>query len=320
MSQIKFGTDGWRAVIAEDFTFQNVEKVSQAAAMHWSTNSVPKTEKRIMVGYDGRFLSDQFARCAAEIFHGNGFAVILTSAATSTPAVSYAVKTRRALGGVMITASHNPAIFNGYKLKSHYGGSAQDSTCHAVEALLDRIPVSSLNGNGVDGRGISVEDLRPAHCAAVRKQIDMKQLASAKLRLAHDALYGVGAGCFQELLRDTNCTVTTLRGEHDPNFGGISPEPIERNYAQTAAWLKKHPQDLCLVTDGDADRIGAMDGRGGHLTTHQIICLLLYHLVKNRQGRGRMIKALNTSAMVDKMCLARAGFDGNRSWFQAHHA
>src|SRR5258705_7261914 len=144
MSQIKFGTDGWRAVIAEDFTFANVARVAQATADYWSANPVSGTEKKIVVGYDRRFLSDQFAKCSAEVFAGNGFAVVLTPEPTPTPSVSFAVKDLGAVGGVMITASHNPPVFNGFKLKSHYGGSSDSATCAAVESFLDRNPVRKL--------------------------------------------------------------------------------------------------------------------------------------------------------------------------------
>src|SRR5215510_11059788 len=141
MGQIRFGTDGWRSVIADDFTFRNVERVAQATADYWAANPVTGTEKKVVVGYDRRFLSDQFARRAAEVFAGNGFATVLSPEAAPTPSVSFAVKDLRAIGGVMITASHNPAIFNGFKLKSDYGGSAESSTCQAIEGYLDRNPV-----------------------------------------------------------------------------------------------------------------------------------------------------------------------------------
>ena len=295
---LKFGTDGWRAVIAEDFTFANVERVTQAAADYWTANQSAGTEKEIIVGYDRRFLSDQFARCAAEIFAGNGFAVILTSQPTPTPAISWMVKAERAAGGVMITASHNPPAFNGFKLKADFGGSAESSMCQAVEALLDQSPIRStpLGGNA------TITDIRPAHYKAIKRLVDFKLIARSKLRFAHDALYGVGAGCFADLLKGTTCKVTTLNAEHDPNFGGINPEPVAQNYKRSAAFLKKHPHDICLVTDGDADRVGGMDGRGNYLSTHQIICLLLHHYVVNRKARGRVIKALTTTSMVDKMC------------------
>jgi phosphomannomutase len=304
---IKFGTDGWRAVIAEEFTFANVDRVSQAAADYWSAHPVPGTEKKVVVGYDRRFLSDQFGQRAAEVFAGNGFAVILTPTPTPTPSVSFAVKAQRAVGGVMITASHNPPMFNGFKLKSDYGGSSESATCQAVESFLDRSPVQAMElATGVKQKQITTRDVRPAHYRALKKLVDFKLIAGSRLRFAHEALFGVGAGCFEQLLAGTTCKVTTLNGQHDPLFGGINPEPIEKNYARSSAYLRKHPHDICLVTDGDADRVGGMDGRGRYLSTHQLICLLLHHFVVNRQGRGRVVKALTTTAMVDKMCAACA--------------
>lgn len=300
---IKFGTDGWRAVIAEEFTFANLELVSQATADYWAANPVAGTEKKVIVGYDRRFLSDQFGQRTAEVFAGNGFQVVLTPDPTPTPSVSFAVKQQHAIGGVMITASHNPPMFNGFKLKSDYGGSSETSTCQAIEALLDRNPVQARAlSEAAKEKQIVIKDVRPAHFAALKKLVDFKLIANSRLRFAHEALFGVGAGCFDQLLAGTTCKVTTLNGAHDPLFGGINPEPIEKNYARSSAYLKKHPHDICLVTDGDADRVGAMDGRGNYLSTHQLICLLLQHLFVNRKGRGRVVKALTTTSMVDKMC------------------
>jgi phosphomannomutase len=303
MAAIKFGTDGWRAIIAEDFTFANVERVAQATADYWLANPVPNTEARAVVGYDRRFLSDEFARRVAEVLAGSGFPVTLTSAPTPTPSVSFAVKAQRAIGGVMITASHNPPAFNGFKLKAWYGGSAEPAMCQAVESCLDRSPIRKRPfDEAVKARQIVVKDLRPAHYAAIKKLVNFPLIAKSRLKFAHDALFGVGAGCFDELLKGTTCRVTTLNGEHNPNFGGINPEPIAKNYVKSAAWLARHPHDLCLVTDGDADRVGGMDGRGHALSTHQIICLLLHHYVVNRRMTGRVVKALTTTSMVDRMC------------------
>jgi phosphomannomutase len=296
---VKFGTDGWRAVIAEEFTFQNVDRAAQATADYWNAQPVPGAARTVVVGYDRRFLSDQFARRVAEVLAGNGFSVVLSGCAAPTPSVSFAVKQRKATGGVMITASHNPAIFNGYKLKAHYGGSAESAFCLEVERRIDQSPVRALGGAKA---AVALEDLRPAHFKAIKKLVDFSRIAKSKLRFAHDALFGVGAGCFDDLLRGTTCRVTTLNGAHDPNFGGINPEPIALNYDRSAAFLKRHPHDVCLVTDGDADRVGGMDGRGNPLTTHQIICLLLHHFIVNRKASGRVIKALTTTSMVDKMC------------------
>ena len=174
-----------------------------------------------------------------------------------------------------------------------------------MEKLLDRSPVKlKALAEAVKAKQIRIKDVRPAHYAALKRLVDFKLIARSRLRFAHDALFGVGAGCFEELLAGTTCRVTTLNGAHDVMFGGINPEPIRQNYARSSAFLKKHPHDICLVTDGDADRVGGMDGHGNYLTTHQIICLLLHHFVVNRKGRGRVVKALTTTSMVDAMCAA----------------
>ena len=305
MAPIKFGTDGWRAVIAEDFNFANVAGVAQAAADFWNTHPINGTERKIIVGYDRRFFSNRFAQITGEVLAGNDFQVILTPEPTPTPSVSFAVKDLRAIGGVMITASHNPAIFNGFKLKSYYGGSSDSETCQAVESFLNRNPIKTLPLPEASQSGrIEIVDVRPRHYAALKKLVNFNLIAKSRLRFAHEALFGAGAGCFEQLLAGTTCKVTTLNGAHDPLFGGINPEPIVQNYARSQAFLKKHPHDICLVTDGDADRVGGMDGKGHYLTTHQIICLLLHHLIVNRRGRGRVVKALTATSMVDKMCAA----------------
>jgi phosphomannomutase len=311
MSVIKFGTDGWRAVIAEDFNFANVARVAQAAADFWKSeiqnpkSEISGREPKVVVGFDRRFFSDRFAQITAEVLAGNDFHVILTPEPSPTPAISFAVKDLNAVGGVMITASHNPPIFNGFKLKSYYGGSSSPDECKAVESFVGKNPVRRMPFDDAMKAGkISVRDLRPAHYAAIKKLADFKLIAKSKLRFAHDALFGVGAGCFEHILAGTTCRVTTLNSKHDVLFGGINPEPILQNYGPTQKFLRRHPHDICLVTDGDADRVGGMDGRGGYLTTHQIICMLLRHFVVNRKQTGRVIKALTTTSMLDKMCEA----------------
>ena len=304
MGAIQFGTDGWRAIIAEDFTFSNLDRVAQATADYWQANPVPGVHNdRAVVGYDRRFLSPEFAARVAEVLAGNGFTVTLTDRPTPTPSVSFEVKCQKAIGGVMLTASHNPAAFNGFKLKAWYGGSAEPAICKAVEGLLDRNPVRSTPlPQAVQSRLISVRDIRGAHYAALKKLVDFPLIAASGLKFAHEALHGVGAGCFDELLAGTTCRVTTLNAEHNPGFAGINPEPIARNYIRSIPFLQKHPHDLCLVTDGDADRVGGLMGNGAPLTTHQIICLLLRHYVKNRGMTGKVVKALTTTSMVDHMC------------------
>lgn len=305
MSEIKFGTDGWRAVIAEGFTFKNLEIAAQATADHWKSSPPPGVNATVVVGYDRRFLANQFAERSAEIMAGNGFQVVLTEAPTPTQVVSHTVKRLKAVGGVMITASHNPAIFNGFKLKAHYGGSAEPAICKAVEANLGKNKPQAIPlADGLNSRQIVRKDLLPQYLAAIKKLVDFDLIAKSGIRFAHDPLFGVAAGIFERLLAGTSCKVTTLNAVHDPMFGGINPEPIAKNYTKTAAYLAKHPHDICLVTDGDADRVGGMDGRGNALSTHQLICLLLRHFVQRRKAKGRVVKALTTTSMVDRMCEA----------------
>ena len=315
MEAIRFGTDGWRAVIAEDFTFANVARVSQATVDFWKSeirnpkSEIFRREPKVVIGYDRRFLSDRFAQITAEVFAGNNFLVILTPTPTPTPCISFAVKNLAAVGGVMITASHNPPQFNGFKLKSHFGGSSSAAECQAVEKLLKKIGdgrwhMGSESYLPSPNSHLLIRDVRPTHFAAIKRLVDFKLIAKSKLRVAHDALFGVGAGVFETLLAKTSCQVTTLNGAHDILFGGICPEPLPKNYALGSAQLRRYPHDICLVTDGDADRIGAMDGRGNPLTNQQVIALLLHHLVRNRGGRGVVTKTFNTTAMVDKMCAA----------------
>ena len=310
MGAIQFGTDGWRAVIAEDFTFSNLDRVAQATADYWRANPLPGAHgDRAVVGYDRRFLSPEFAARVAEVLAGNGFTVTLTDRPTPTPSVSFEVKRQKAIGGVMLTASHNPAAFNGFKLKAWYGGSAEPAMCKAVEGLLDRNPVRAVPlAQAIKAGLVAVKDIRAAHYAALKKLVDFPLIAASGLKFAHEALHGVGAGCFDELLAGTTCRVSTINAEHNPAFAGINPEPIARNYIRSIPFLQKHPHDLCLVTDGDADRVGGLMGNGAPLTTHQIICLLLRHYVKNRGMTGKVVKALTTTSMVDHMC-ARFGLE-----------
>jgi phosphomannomutase len=305
MSPIRFGTDGWRAIIAEEFTFHAVARLSQAAARFWRKRPQPGTSRTVVVGYDTRFASDRFAQACAEVFAGNGFKVLLADRPVPTPSVSFAVRQHHAAGGVMITASHNPAIFNGFKLKAHYGGAADTELLRHVELELDRerarpMPLAEAMRCG---RVVST-DLHREHFVALKQLVDFKRVARARLRFAHEALHGVGAGCFERLLAGTSCRVTPLHAAADVLFGGLHPEPIAANYREASAFLRRHPHDLCLVTDGDADRIGGLDGRGRPLTTHQLICLILHHLAAHRGETGRVVKAITTTSMVDRLCEA----------------
>lgn len=300
---IRFGTDGWRAVIGEEFIFANVRLVAQATADFFKRRHTRHTRKLIVVGYDRRFLSNEFAETVAGVLAGNGYEVVMSDSPVPTPAVSWLVPKLKGRAGVMITASHNPGRFNGIKLKLHHGGPADSDICQAVETQLGKNSVRTMTLERARKRKLlRVQNFLPNYFKALRGMVDFKLVAKSGLNFAHEALFGVGGGCFEKLLEGTHCRIRTFNGEHDPNFGGLNPEPIERNYARSRAALQKQPADFCLATDGDADRIGGMDGRGNALTTHQIICLLLHHFLNNRKEQGRVVKALTTTSMVDVIC------------------
>ncbi len=302
-SQIKFGTDGWRAIIGDQFTFTNVKLVAQAIADSFRNSPISGCRKGFVVGYDRRFLSEEFARSVSEVLSANDWNIILTKIPTPTPAISWLVKKSNSMAGVMITASHNPSVFNGLKLKSHVGGSATAELCKSIEKNLGKSSVKSITLESAVKQGrVVVRNILPEWFRQIKKLVNFDSISKTKMRFVHEPLYGVGAGCFNQLLKGTNCEVETIHGDHDPSFGGISPEPVPRNYGPTSKYLRKKPADFCLVTDGDADRIGGMDGQGRALTTHQIICLLLRHFIVNRKSKGRIVKALTTTSMVDKIC------------------
>ncbi|MHB1306146.1 MAG: phosphoglucomutase/phosphomannomutase family protein [Limisphaerales bacterium] len=300
---LRFGTDGWRALIAGEFTFRNVERLARATARHWTKQPPPGTLRRVVMGFDSRFLSEEFALRAARVFQDAGFEVLLADRLTPTPAISRAAREHRAAGGVMITASHNPPRFNGFKVRTHVGNSPDDEYCRGIEQELepaDALPVRA--GSEIAPGSIQRVDFRRDYLAGIRRQIDVALLRRTSLRVVHDAMFGVGAGCFARLLAGTGCEVTERRSARDAEFGGINPEPLAENCLETSRWLRRNPQDLCLVTDGDADRIGALDGRGGFITGNDVVALVLYHLLTHRKGRGRIVRTINTTSMVDSLC------------------
>lgn len=299
---IKFGTDGWRAVMAESFTFDNVRIVAQAIADYWKQSATSGRQSAI-VGYDRRFQSDAFARLVAEVLAANGIETICTHAPTPTPAVSYAVKVRSLVGGVMITASHNPPEFNGVKIKAHYAGSADPAITKAVESLLGKTPVRSEKFDAAQKRGaVRVENVTERYIERVKNYANFKLIADSGLHVAADAMYGAAGTIYETILAGTRCKVRTIHGEHNPLFGGVNPEPMPQNLVETGRLLKAQPADICIVNDGDADRLAAMDDHGEYINTHYVFALLLRHFVRNRKGQGIVVKALTTTSLLDKMC------------------
>lgn len=310
---IHFGTDGWRAVIADTFTFENLRLLSQGIADAvqsgaWHAGLPGDFDPHLMVvGFDTRFLSDRFAVEVARVLAANGLRILLTHADAPTPAVSYAVKHHRAAGGVMITASHNAPRYNGLKLKAFYGGSALPDQCRQVEMFL--------NDNEARARGPNLMSLEQAQASGLihrfnpmpdyynhlRTLVDLDKIAANPQRLIVDSMYGSGRGAIRGLLQGTGCEVTEIRGEMNPGFGGIHPEPIARYLGATAGAVAAGLGSFAVVTDGDADRTGAMDGRGAFVDPHKIMALTLRYLREQRGLTGAVVKTVSTTRMVNRL-------------------
>jgi len=293
MDRIKFGTDGWRGVIADDFTFANVERVAAAMAAYVKTEVEP--ERGLIVGYDTRFVSAEAAELVAQVVAGAGLPVTLADRATPTPAVSYAVVARKAAGGIMVTASHNPYRWNGIKFKASYGGSAAPSIMRRIEEHLDKSESSRSR------RGISVEDLVTPYLARLRELVRLDRIASSGRRLVIDPMYGAGRGVLARLFQPAGIPFCEIHGEHNPLFPGLNPEPIEPHVMDLRWTVKDGGYDAGLATDGDADRLGAIDCTGAFIDSHKIFCLLFQHLVEDRGWSGEVVKTFSTTRMVDKM-------------------
>lgn len=301
MSKIKFGTDGWRAVIDKDFTHDNVKIVAQAVADYVKGN-VAK-DKKIVVGFDTRRKSKEFGEDVASVLSGNNIPTILTDRATPTPAVSYAITRRGLGGGVMITASHNPAEYNGIKYKAYYGGSADTSITKKLEENLYKNKVCQKSiSSGKKEKLISTENIIPEYLSFISNYVDMDLLKKKSFNVLVDAMFGTGNTFMEYLLKDTKCKITTIHNEHDTNFGGISPEPNAKNLTELMAKTKEGKFDIGLATDGDSDRAGCASNDGNLLSGHRLMILLLLHFVEDRKMTGSVVQTICGSMMIEKIC------------------
>ena len=311
---IHFGTDGWRAVISDSFTFNNLRMVTQAisdaiASGSWGTDfdGSEVDPKRMVVGFDTRFMSDRFAADVARVLAANGFTVHLAAADAPTPAISYAVYNLHATGGVMITASHNPPRYNGVKLKSAYGGSALTEQCREVEIFLNDNESKARGPNLMEFEQAQAEKkiIRfnpiPAYNEHLRKLIDFDIIANNPPRMVIDSMFGSGRGVMRGILQGTGCEIAEIRGEMNPGFGGIHPEPIGRYLGALAGAIGSGLGGFGLATDGDADRIGAMDERGNFVDPHKIMALALRYLVEKRGWTGSVVRTVSTTRMIDRL-------------------
>jgi len=304
MSDIKFGTDGWRAVIAKEFTFSNVKKVSQAIALYVKRQS--KNSPSMVVGYDCRVMSDLYAKVVSEVLAANGIKVMLTEKPTATPAIAYSIKKRRLSGGIIITASHNPPEFNGIKFKTHLAAPASEEVTKKIEGLVGRRSVKHIDlDTAIKKNKISLVNVDGDYIAFLRIYIDFDAIKKAKgIKVLIDYMHGAGAGYLEAILAGTNVELEVRRDHINPSFGGINPEPIPKNLAGAIEYIKKKRFSLCLALDGDADRIGAITPSGKYITSGQIISLLLLHFLEHRGVRGSVAKTISGTTLIERICEA----------------
>lgn len=298
MEKIKFGTDGWRAIIAKEFTVQNVARVSKGLA-DWLNG---KTQNpAVVVGHDCRFGGELFVETVAQVLCENGVKVYAAKGFVSTPMVSYGVLHAKADQGVVITASHNPPTYNGYKLKGAHGGPTNPSDIAEVEALIpDAYTVPAHGLDHYEKKGLlEYIDLEKMYLDYLQTKFDFNKLNNSAFKLAYDAMYGAG----QNVIRKLMPSAVLLHCEHNPTFMGTAPEPLYKNTKELAAMMKNTPElKLGLVTDGDADRIGLYDEDGNFVDAHHILLLLVHYLAKYKQMNGKVIIAFSVTDRVKRMC------------------
>ena len=301
MTDIQFGTDGWRGVIADDFTFANVRLAARAIARRVRAEA-DGASPHVLVGYDTRFLSREFAQAAAQTMAAEGVRVSLAAAFAPTPAFSYAVVRLQAAGAVVITASHNPAEYSGVKCKAAYGGSAPVSFTRGVEEEIRRLQASGQFAIRNSQCEIGSFDAREPWLDRLEELVPVAPIGRSGIRVVLDVMYGAGQGLLVERLRRAGCAVRELHGELNPGFGGLHPEPIPAYMgslvAATQEWRGPGPC-VGFAFDGDSDRIGPVDEDGRVVTPHQVLALLVRHLVRNRGERGAVVKSVNIGRMVD---------------------
>jgi len=299
MAEIKFGTDGWRGVIADDFTFDNVRRVAGAISGYVLKHEDPA--RGVIVGYDTRFASQRAAGVAAEVIAGAGIPVKLADDYTPTPAISLAVKNEKAAGGVVVTSSHNPWNWNGVKFKGKFGGSATP----AIMKVIENEVRAGTKPEGQDA-GIENRDFKAAYVRAICSFADLEKIAKAKFKFAVDSMYGSGRGVLAKIFEERGVEHVAIRQELNPLFPGINPEPIEPHVALLEETVVKEHCHAGFATDGDADRIGAVAEDGSFVDSHKIFSVLLRWLLERRRWPGEVVRAFNTTRMLDRIA-ARHG-------------
>lgn len=306
MASIKFGTDGWRAVIAEQFTFENVRRIGQALAEYFKTEN--NIAPRVAVGFDTRFLSEEFAQTLSEVLASNAIEVLLSARYLPTPVLAFSVKKNNLSGGIMVTASHNPAHYNGVKFKASYGGPADSAMTRRIEELID-IREPAFDAASIK-RHLHRVDFFPDYCRHIQEYIDSKLLGCWRGKIAYNPMHGAGCGYLEEILDNYGLDFSTLNDKPDPLFGGKLPEPIMANLEDLRERVIHDQAQIGLATDGDADRFGVLDGSGNFVQVHDLMVLISRHLLQTRGWSGDIVR---TTSMADTVDALAAEFE-RRVW------
>jgi len=301
---IKFGTDGWRAVIARDFTFDNVMICAQALSDYMKSSGLDK--KGLVIGYDTRFASEEFAAACAEVAAGNGIKVYLSPKALPTPEASFGTVYRQAGAAIVITASHNPAQYNGFKVKSADGASAPSEMIAGIEQNINRIfdspeikrlPMEQALNQGA----IERFNFDPAYLKKLAEFVDLEKIRKSNLKVVVDSMYGAGSGYFREMLQGKSLTIQEINNERNPSFPGINPEPIAVNLKKLVSKIKEERATIGIATDGDSDRIGIVDEKGNFITQLEVYALLALYLLEVRGYRGAIVKTVTSTSMLYRL-------------------
>ncbi len=296
---IKFGTDGWRAVIADEFTFENLKKISKATAVAFAAH--PKLKNGIVIGYDTRFLSKEFADCSAEVFANHGIKVYLTDSFVTTPTVSLLSRDKNLAYGVMITSSHNPAKYNGFKLKDEFGGSMGTIHLEKIEKVLNENNNFDYGNKSFDemlnSGNIEYVKGKEYYINTLKEKINTDVIKDSGVKIIYDAMYGSGQGMMDGLIN-----IRAIRSEVNPSFGGSSPEPVLKNLSLISSEIKKGDYDIGIVTDGDADRIAIFDEHGEFIDAQKTFALLLTYLINEKKMTGGVVRGFSSSELIKKIC------------------
>lgn len=302
--EIKFGTDGWRGVISDNFTFKNVAIVAQAVS-DWVKKDLcanKQTRKSAAIGYDTRFMSKNYAQIVAEVFASNDIDVRLSDASIPTPALSFGVVTLKADFGIMITASHNPSEFNGIKIKTAEGGAASKEITDKVENYLGESPVNKIElKKALDDKKIIMHDFKKEYIKFNRNYLDLKKIKNSSFKVLTDVMHGSGGVLMNEVLKGAKVKLSLMREDVNPTFDGGKPEPVVAYLEGILSRLKNEKFDLGLVLDGDADRIAAVAPGGEFIHPQKILGLLVLHLVRNRKRKGGVVKTICGTTMIDNI-------------------